>query len=381
MDRRDRIRKVLNHQEPDRVLMDMGATYCSGIHMLAYLQLVEYLDIEVDEPIIHDTMQQLALPDEKVLKYLDVDFRGIFPNPPDDNTEIFLEDGTWIDEWGVYRRKPPDSFYYDMFKSPFEKDDISFIEIERFNWPDPDDPGRTRGLKEKAQYIKNNTDYGIVLNFQAVFVHISQYMRGFKGWYEDLLLNKKRVQEIFDRILDFYLRFGEHFFRDVGEYADVVICSDDISGQYGPLFSPKLYKELIKPIQAKLFDFVHKSTKAKLMFHTCGTILPFIEDLIEIGVEIINPVQVAASGMDTNLLKEKYGDRISFWGAIDTQRVLPFGNVEDVKKEVERRITDLGKNGGYILGAVHNIQPKVKPENIIAMFNHARVFGKYPLNR
>ncbi|MHB8277263.1 MAG: uroporphyrinogen decarboxylase family protein [Candidatus Humimicrobiaceae bacterium] len=379
MNRRDRIKRTLNHQEPDRIPIDLGSTLCSGIHRLAYLQFAKYLNIEINEPIIHDIMQQLALPDEKILKYLDVDFRGIFPGGPDNNTEVFLDDGTWIDEWGVYREKPSSAFYYDMVKSPLENDETSFRDIEKFNWPDPNDSGRIRGLKDKAQYMRNNTDYGIVLNYQAVFVHISQYMRGFKGWYEDLLINQKRVCELFDRILDFYLKFGEHLFREVGQYADVVICSDDISGQNGPLFSPKLYRELIKPRQAKLFDFVHKQTEAKLMFHTCGTVLPFMEDLIEIGVDIINPVQVTAKGMDTRVLKEKYGDKISFWGGIDTQNVLPFGNVEDVRNEVEKRIFDLGRNGGYVLGAVHNIQPKVKPENILTMFSYAKEFGKYPL--
>ena len=379
MNKRERVTVALNHKEPDRVPIDLGSTLCSGIHAKAYSQLVDYLKVEVGEPVIHDIMQQLALPDEKILKILDVDFRGLFPGVPDNNTEVFYEDGKWIDEWGVYRRKPKDSFYYDMFKSPFESDEVTFKDIESFNWPDPDDPGRIRGLKKKAQYLRNQTDYAIVLNYQAVFIHISQYMRGFKGWYEDLLLNPERICEIFDRILNFFFKFGEHLFEEVGEYADVVICSDDISGQDCPLISPKVYRDLIKPRQAKLFDFVHNHSKAKLLYHTCGTVLPFIEDLIEIGIDILNPVQVSAKDIDTLLLKTKYGDKVSFWGAIDTQKVLPFGDTGDVKREVEKRILELGREGGYILSAVHNIQPKVKPENIIAMFDHAKEIGQYPL--
>lgn len=376
MSHRERVLKALNHEKPDRVPMDFGATLCSGIHKEAYAQLVKYLGIEVGEPIIHDLMQQLALPDEKVLQALDIDFRGIFPGAPDKNTEVFLDDGTWIDEWGVYRRKPEDAFYYDMFKSPFENENVTAKEIDNFNWPDPVDPGRFKGLREQAQYIRNNTDYAIVINYQAVFIHISQYMRGFTGWYEDLMLDPERSCYIFDRILDFYFKMGEQLFKEVGEYADVVICSDDISGQNGPLISPQLYRELIKPRQAKLFKFVHDHTKAKLLYHTCGTVIPFMDDLIEIGIDILNPVQVAAKDMDTKVLKSRYGNKVGFWGGIDTQKVLPFGSTEDVKSEVEKRISELGEDGGYVLNSVHNIQPGVKPENVVAMFNHAKQFSQ-----
>lgn len=381
MNRRERVIKALNHQEPDRVPVDLGSTAVSGIHREAYLQLVNKLKIKVGEPIMCDVMQQVALPDERVLELLGVDFRGLFFGDPDNNREIFFEDGTWCDEWGVYRKKPKSSFYYDLIKSPFEDDEITFKNIEEFNWPSPDDLGRIQGLREKAQDIRDKTDYAIVLNYPACIVHISQFMRGFRGWYEDLILNPGRLCEIFDRILNFYLEFGKHLFNEVRDYLDVVEIGDDISGQEGPVFSPKLYRDLIKPRHAELINFIRKQTKAKIMYHTCGTVIPFIEDLIEIGVDIINPVQPSARGMNTLLLKNEYGNRISFWGAIDTQRVLPYGNIKEVKNEVEKRIYELGRGGGYILSASHNIQPGVRPENVIAMLNHAREYGKYPLKQ
>lgn len=376
MGHRERVLKALNHQQPDRVPMDFGGTLVSGIHRLPYEQLVKYLGVEVGELYIPDTMQQIAQPDEKVMELLDVDFRALIPGAPDNNIEVFLDDGLWIDEWSVLRRKPEGACYYDMIKSPLEGDNITAKDIDKFHWPDPLDPGRWRGLREQAEHLRNNTDYAITLNYAAVFVHISQYLRGFIGWYEDLILEPERICYLFDRILDFYLKVGEKLFAEVGEYIDVVVCADDISGQNGPLISPKLYRELIKPRQAKLFDFIHKNTNAKLLYHTCGTALPFLEDLIEIGMDILNPVQVAAKDMDTRMLKEKFGDRISFWGAIDTQRVLPFGTEEDVKKEVEKRILELGKDGGYVLNSVHNIQPGVRPENIVTMFKHAKEFSQ-----
>jgi uroporphyrinogen decarboxylase len=379
MERRERIRRVLNHQEPDRVLVDVGTTLVTGIHKLAYIELTKYLNLSVGEPVVTDIMQQLVVPEEKLLKYLDVDFRGVFPGLPDNNNTVFLEDGTWIDEWGVERKKPDTGFYFDVVKSPLDMDKITLKDLDNYNWPNPNDPGRFRGLKEQAKKLKENTDYGIIINLEAVFIHISQYMRGFKHWYEDLIINKEILCEILDRILDFYLQLGEHLLREAGEYADVVFVGDDITGQHGALFSPKLYKEIFKPRQAKLFDFIHKHSKGKLMYHCCGDVSWVIDDLIEIGMDILNPVQVSASNMDTRLLKEKYGDKISFWGGVDTQRVMPFGTVDDVKKEVERRIRDLGPGGGYICGQVHDIQPLTPPENIMALYDHAKEFGRYPL--
>ncbi len=144
--------------------------------------------------------------------------------------------------------------------------------------------------------------------------------------------------------------------------------------------SPELYREMVKPYQAELFAFVKERTPAKLYYHSCGSVVQLIDDLIEIGVDALNPIQVTARGMDTAELKRRFGDRIAFWGAIDSQKVLPFGTPDDVRQEVQKRISDLAPGGGYILAGVHNLQPDISPENIIAMYEGGAEFGRYPIN-
>jgi uroporphyrinogen decarboxylase len=164
----------------------------------------------------------------------------------------------------------------------------------------------------------------------------------------------------------------------VGQDADVVFPGDDLGTQLGPQVSPAIYRRLIKPYQRRLFDVYHAKSPGKVLYHTCGSVVALIPDLIEIGVDVLNPVQVRATGMDPVRLKREYGRDLSFWGGIDTQEVLPRGAAEDVRQEVARRIGELGPSGGYVLNSVHNVQPDVPPENIVAMFGAGREYGRYP---
>jgi uroporphyrinogen decarboxylase len=165
----------------------------------------------------------------------------------------------------------------------------------------------------------------------------------------------------------------------LGDNVDVVLCPDDLGMQSGPLISPQLYRKLVKPRHRRLFDTIKSHTNAKLLLHSDGAIAPIIGDLIDIGVDILNPIQVSAAGMgDTARLKKEFGTHLSFWGAIDTQQVLPFGTPEEIRAEVKARIEDLAPGGGYVLSAVHNIQAEVPPENVCAMFEAALEFGACP---
>jgi uroporphyrinogen decarboxylase len=154
------------------------------------------------------------------------------------------------------------------------------------------------------------------------------------------------------------------------------MCSDDLGLQNGLMVSPECYREVIKPRHRKYFDLVHENSPAKVFFHTCGAVGEIIEDLIEIGVEVLHPVQVSATGMDPETLKRRFGRRLAFWGAVDTQHTLPHGSVQDVRAEVSRLIDVLGEGGGYVLGAVHNVQPDVPVDNLVALFEHGRDHGR-----
>jgi len=174
------------------------------------------------------------------------------------------------------------------------------------------------------------------------------------------------------------LEMSRRLLFEIAEYADVVVMGDDLSHQGGLTYSPDLYRKLLKPRHKRITDFLKRHAgKAKILYHCCGAAEPLLRDLIEIGVDAINPVQVSAKGMgDTRKLKALYGRDLTFWGGIDTQRVLPFGSPEEVKTEVRRRIEDLAPGGGFVLAAVHNIRPEVKPENVCAMFEAALAYGK-----
>jgi uroporphyrinogen decarboxylase len=209
----------------------------------------------------------------------------------------------------------------------------------------------------------------------------SWYLTGLERIMIELVENPAFVEHLLDRMVQIQTEICGHFLEEVGEYLDMIEFWEDISSQAGPLMSPDTYRRIVKPRTHRLIAFVRDRTPAKIALHSCGSVAWALEDLIEIGVEVLNPVQVAAQGMDTAVLKSRYGDRISFWGGIDTQRVLLRGTAEEVRAEVRTRINDLAPGGGYLLTSVHNVQPDVPAENIVAMFEEARRYGRYPIGR
>ena len=218
-------------------------------------------------------------------------------------------------------------------------------------------------------------DYALVLNLPSGFVHVTQYLRGFEDWFVDIGADRALFELLADAVLDVNLAACALILDEVGGEVDVAMCSDDLGLQSGLMVSPECYRELIKPRHRRYFDLVHEKSPAKVFFHTCGAVSDIIEDLIEIGVDVLNPVQVSAAGMDPETLKKRFGGRLAFWGAVDTQRLLPHGGTEEVRQEVLRLIEVLGRGGGYVLGAVHNVQPDVPVANLLAMFEQGRRYG------
>ncbi len=374
---RERVIKALSHQEPDRVPFDLGSTANSSIHVLGYQKLKAYFGIEAQDTIIHRMMQTVAV-HEPILQALDIDLRYVSPGTSDNKPDIPVGEDGYQDEWGVIRRKPPSSLYYDLVKSPLAGP-ITIQDIVNFPMPDPTDPGYTRGLRERLLHYRENTDYAIVLRLPSVFVHITQYLRGFEDWFMDLAADKKLAGALFDAATEQSTALAEEILKVGGDLADVVYTSDDMGFQNGPMVSPELYRQLFKPRHQKFFDTVKKYTSAFVHFHCCGSIYKLLPDFIELGVDVIHPVQVAAKDMDSSILAPEFGDRLSFWGGIDTQKVLPTGTTEEVKAEVRQRIRDFAPGGGYILSAVHDIQPDVPVENIIAMYEAGKEYGRYPI--
>jgi uroporphyrinogen decarboxylase len=377
---RERVLAALAHRDPDRVPVDFGSTWITTIHVEPYEALKDHFG--VDSPtVVMERMQQVCFVDERILRHLSIDTRGVFAGPPElaCNQSVELTGDRFRDAWGVTWQKPASSYYYDMVQ-PALVGDITLSDVRNHPWPDPHDPGYTRGLRDRVITQRASADCALVLNISVYPVQCSQFIRGFEDWFLDMAANPRLMGVLFDLLTDIMVSTVADVLAEVGDLVDVVSVSDDVGMQRGTTVSPEMYRRLIKPRQARAFRFIHDHTPAPLMYHTCGSVYAILDDLIEIGVDALNPVQTDAAKMEPERLKADFGDRISFWGGINSSRILPWGTPEQVRDEVRRVIGALGPGGGYILNSVHNIQPGVPLANLLAMFEAAQAFGAYPLD-
>lgn len=372
---RARVLRALNHQEPDRVPVDLGGSRSSSLVVETYEKLERHLGGS-EPPRIFSKWLNVAHPSERMLQRFHIDTRSVSPGAPDRTTDVVFEDGSYRDEWSVVRSRPAGSLYYDLTQPPLAGD-AELADLERFPWPDPHDPGRTRGMAETARRLHDETDYAVVLSMPGGIVHQAQFLRGFEDWFADLIANPAFFQGLMERLTDLWIEMAKDELDAAGAYADICFYGDDMAFQQGPMMSMELYRKMIRPHHQRLFAYIRSRTAAKIAYHTCGSVGHLIPDLIAMGVDALNPVQVSAKGMESERLKREFGRDIAFWGAIDSQHALPFGTPDDVAAEVRTRIQDLGPGGGYICCAVHNIQADVTPENICAMYDAAREYGRY----
>ena len=382
MNSRERVLLAINHKEPDRVPFDMGGTVVSGISEKAYRKLRAYLGLPAIEPTIIDVLQQIALVDEDVVQRLGVDVRNISPRSSA-TYQIEIKDAgdyTYFhDEFNIGWRMPKDEgWYYDMYEHPLAGK-ISLDDVDRYPWPDPLDPARFVGLKEAALKVKSEDQKAVVVgSMSAGIMEIFSWMRGFKDYFLDFAGNEKLAARMLDKVLEMHIAYWGKVFDTIGDNVDVAGTADDMAGQDAMLISPRAYRKLCKPRHKELFDFIKSRSHAKIFFHSCGSVRAVIPDLIEAGVDILNPVQVSATGMDSAELKREYGRDLTFWGGgVDTQRVLGSGTPDQVREEVKRRVTDLMPGGGFVFTTVHNIQGNVPPENIVAMWETLQKYGVY----
>ena len=381
MSSRERVLAALAHREPDRVPVDFGSTWITTITIPAFERLKAHFGID-SETIVMEQSQQVCMVDERILQALNVDTRGVFYGAPDKerNQYVWLSENVYRCPWGVTWHKPPSSYYYDMLK-PALGGDITLGDVMAHPWPDPHDPGYTRGLRERVQRQRESTDRALVLNLSIWVLQCSQFVRGFDDWFVDLVQQPRLMEAILDAITESLLGVVEDVLDEVADLVDVVSVSDDMGHQDRTCVKPELYRKLIKPRHARLMEAIKLRTTAPVMFHTCGSVYDLLDDLIEMGVNALNPVQTDAARMEPARLKRNYGDRLSFWGGIDAMRVLPYGTAQDVEREVRDKIAAFGPGGGYILNPIHNIQPNVPIENILTLFEAAQEFGRYPVTQ
>jgi uroporphyrinogen decarboxylase len=382
MTSRQRVLKALNHQIPDRVPIDLGG-FQTGIHKKAYVELLDYLGI-VDDPTIMDPVQQLARPCEELLERFHVDIRYICAHGPESfkgGIERNIRHGKlWHDlkdEFGVVWSMPDDQqLYMDISHHPLAEATVK--DIGHYPFPDGGDPTRFTGVREKALELRNETPYAISTGICGVVYETCWYLRGLERWFTDMIENPGFCEAILEKTLKFWLDYFNGFMAEVGDLIDIVMIGDDLAGQSGPLFSPNFYRKIVKPRQKKLVQHIKSLTDAKIWYHTCGACYKYIPELIDNGIDILNPVQIGLPSMEPKKLKEEFGKQLVFWGGgIDAQHVLPFAKPDEIKEYVRTNLEIFKPNGGYIFNNVHNIQVGVPPENIVALFDAAYEFGFY----
>ncbi|MGD2155431.1 MAG: uroporphyrinogen decarboxylase family protein [Anaerolineales bacterium] len=368
---RQRVLAALDHKQPDRVPRDLGGTTATSVNIVAYRNLIEHLELDEDATLFSDRVR-LANLSEEILDRFKIDTRPLIvgggfgvgkPNP----------DGTFTDGYGIVRSLPDERGHWYVVKpplsGPISKSDVASA---AHNWPDPADPIYTDGLAERASKLHQETEYAIVLTLPIGSIHVAQWLRGFDEWLMDSVTDPDLSIYLLDLLLERWLDVTQRLLEVVGSNVDVLFYAEDIAFHKGPMVSPRTYEQIIHPYQKRVFRFLKDNTHAKLLYHNCGSVTWQIPDLIEMGVDALNPVQVTSYDMgDTASLKQRFGERIAFWGGVDTGHVLPQGTTEDVHAEVQKRVVDLSRNGGYVLASVHNIQADVPPQNICAIWDAA----------
>ncbi|MCL5987144.1 MAG: hypothetical protein M1371_11385 [Actinobacteria bacterium] len=374
MNSRERVLLALEHKEPDRIPLDLGSSGMTTISKTVNDRLKELFGIKSeDEPII-DISQGIVLPDEEIIRRFGIDIKPVFPGKPDSWDLSIDEEGKYTDEWGVIRKGAGP--YFDLFKSPLYNAEIE--DILKYRWPDPRDPGRARDIKQKAVDLYENSGFAVAGNPPiAGLMYQCCLLRGFENFLFDLAGDKNKAHALLETLTDLYVDFIDFYLREVGNYIDIFITGDDLGTQIAPFLSLNLYREMLEPYHRRLIEEIKKRTSAKLFWHSCGAIYDFIPDLIDIGVDILNPIQTAAAGMDIVKMKKNYGDQLVLHGAIDEQFLLTNSRPDQVKEGVKKVIDIMAPGGGYILCATHNIQPNVPIENIVSVYETALKYGVY----
>jgi uroporphyrinogen decarboxylase len=402
MNSRQRLITSLQHKEPDRIPLDLDSMAASGIAGMAYNSLVNHLDIPSTETRLWDPYQLLAIPESHLLRHFHIDtlpvrlpIPGMNPNNPrwkswnlPDGSSAFIPEGfnpqknthgDWflVDAVGNQTHKlPKDGFYFDQTFIPLANaetpSDIKSFPFVYLNKQD------CKLIASHAKHLYESSDKGIVCRFRGSILEVACELRGWENFMVDLAINQKMAHALMQKILDSYLEILPYYLELIAPYSQVIVLGDDLGDQQNTLFSPQMYKQMIKPYHQQLVQTIKSNSDLFVFFHSDGNIRTLIPDLIEIGIDIINPVQVSANQMNPKELKKQFGKDIVFWGAsVDSQHTLPFAKQQQVSAQVRELIDIFAPGGGYVFAPIHNIQAKVPPENIVAMYETAYQYGKY----
>ncbi|HEX7549397.1 MAG TPA: uroporphyrinogen decarboxylase family protein [Candidatus Methylomirabilis sp.] len=379
MNCRERALAALNHQEPDRVPLDFGGRQTT-LHLYAHQALMRHLGLSGPEPLIRSYHTYLVEPDPQLLQRFERVSVLFFPKPPGDYVfRIDPATNSYVDEWGTTYHMPPGGYFYDMIATPLAEAETE-ADLTKYRWPNPTDPARIAGLPDRIRAAYRAGEKIVMMGgaMPGLWEH-AWYMFGVEQAFVNLGGNQPLIEAFTERVLEWQLAYWNMVLSQVGDCVDVVQLNEDLGSQQGLMMAPATFQRIYKPRLRQLITAIKRQTKARVYLHSCGSIYRLISDLIEIGVDILNPVQVNAAEMDSARLKKEFGKDLTFWGGGCDPVVMGTGTVPQVVDEVKRRIHDLAPGGGFIFGSVHNIQADVPPENIVAMFDAAVEFGGYPI--
>ena len=375
MSRRTDFTKILNHKKPERLILDLGGNPLSSMEGDSPDKLLKVLGYE---PVAKENppFGKVNRVDDRILEYLDIDTRSVGTIlTPSDSLYEQLSENLYIDEWGIKRKFT--GMYWDIVEYPLKG--TTADDLDDFKWPNPEsiDFSLIEKYAQTARNLYEGTDYVICAEHPVYGIfEIGCWMCGFDDYLIKMAIDEDYIKKFSERYLKYQRTVSEYYYKEVGPYIHYTSSGDDFATQASLFLSPDMFRKNIKPYFKERVEFTKEMTEAAFLHHSCGNVHDIIDDLIDSGVDILNPIQPTNEMMNPEKLKREFGDKIVFHGGLDTQDVLPFGNEKTVKVAVEKLISTMNRNGGYMFAAAHNIQPDVPPENVIYMFEAARKAGQ-----
>lgn len=373
MNSRERVKAVLAKEIPDVVPTDLWGC-ASRIHNELYLRLLDYFHMDKKGEIVRPGTRTMYV-DYDLADKLGADFRHVDIGKPEGFKSYTDENGLVYDEWGVGRdisAEYPTIAHFPLAEATAD-------DLDSYKWPVIEDEGRVRGLAEKAENWYRNTDKAITATAanSGMFFELAQFLRGPEQFFMDLCLDEYLAQKLIDKLTDLLIELNLYYLKPIAPYLEWAEFTSDLGTQHAPFISLDMFRKFFKEPFQRIFSAVKDVyPNLKVLFHSCGAIYDFIPDLIEVGVDILNPIQPLAAGMDPGRIKQRFGDRLVFHGAIDIQCAMT-GTPQDVEKEVKLRIDQMGKGGGYIVSPNNHLQPDVSPENVVMLYRMAKEYGRY----
>jgi uroporphyrinogen decarboxylase len=373
---KERVLLALAHREADRVPVDFAATTVTGITYPAYRNLRAFLGLETEKEIpISHIHQGTAVPGEDVLQVYESDFRTLFMKKSPRGYVVREAEEGFDDEYNIRWRKV--DYDYSPVSSPLQE--CSVDQLDSVQWPDPYDSSRVEGVREEALRLREETEFALVADIMCRGpFELAVKLRGYEQFLTDLHLDVPFVEALLNKITDTIIGLWDVYLSALGDCVEVVCQGDDIGTQTGLYISPQMYRKFFKPCHRRIYEFIHSRTSAKVFMHTCGSIYDVIPDLIEIGVDILNPIQRNAAKMDIATLKSTFGKDLCLWGGgIDVQQKLPGASLQEIEDDIKRTLDIMAPGGGYVFVPTHNLQPDISAEQIDCVYRSVLKHGNY----